>query len=275
MATNFTFLVPLGWEGKAERLRFARARGLGVEITSFIAGRVLCDQSVRSRMEKELEKDLLMFPGSKTMHGVFLDIVLHSRDPGMAALAESRIEADVRTALRLGCEKVVFHLGFNPLVPVARYRREVLRAQEEYWGSILSNHPGIQICLENQWEPDWTLFAELFERVQHPRLGLCLDVGHAHVYGHFCPEAWIKGMVGKILHMHWNDNMGDRDSHRPLGKGNIDWPAIFEACRGWPEMTVTLEMNSPTSLERSLHFLSRQGLVPRWGQRDGVVVTPP
>lgn len=127
-----------------------------------------------------------------------------------------------------------------------------------FWGEILALHPAAEICLENQWEPDWTIFEELFERVGHRRLGMCLDVAHAHVHSHFTPEAWVERMQPHIFHLHWTDNHGDRDRHAPLGAGNIDWPALISA--GTPCETVTLEMNSLPALRRSLVFLAQHGL---------------
>lgn len=260
MVTEFTFLIPLGWQKRAERLDFAYKHDLGLEITAFIGGKMLNEPESRMKMEDDLARELSGFPGTKTMHGAFLDLALHSPDQSIADISRSRIESDILTALRLRCEKLVFHLGFNPLVPVQRYRKEVVHTHAEFWDYVLSTYPGISICLENQWENDWSIFSELFDRVQHPRFGMCLDVAHAHVYSHFSPESWIRGMAAEVLHMHWNDNRGDRDSHRPIGKGNIDWTSILKACCAWKQMTVTLELNDLRAIERSLIYLAQEGL---------------
>jgi sugar phosphate isomerase/epimerase len=278
MATEFTFLIPLGWEGRDERLAFARRHGLGVEVTAFIGGKALNDSGIRGSMEGQLERELSTFKSMKTLHGAFLDLALHSPDARVAAISQSRIERDILTARRLGCEKIVFHLGFNPLVPVSRYRSELIKAHAEFWAYVLASYPGITICLENQWESDWSIFGELFDTVQHPRLGMCLDVAHAHVHGHFSSKAWIRGMATHVSHMHWNDNWGDCDDHLPLGAGNIDWSSIFDACRAWKTASVTLEMQELGSLQRSLSFLERQGVLPRserFRSTTASALTPP
>lgn len=255
---EFEFLMPLGLEAREERIAFARQHGLGVEITAFLSGPPLNDPELRSGIEQELKADLLDFAAPRTFHGAFLDLAVHSADDAIAELSRSRIERDLLTATRLGCRKVVFHLGFNPVIGGIRHRTDFLARHASFWSELLSRHPEAEICLENQWETDWTLFEELFETVGEPRLGMCLDVAHAHVHSHFAPEAWVEQMRPHIRHLHWTDNHGDRDRHAPLGAGNIDWPALLAA--GAPCRTVTLEMNSLAALRRSLAFLGQKGL---------------
>lgn len=262
MATHFHYFIPLGAERRAERLAFAAERGLGVEVSAFVGGDGLNDAAARLALENELETELAAFPGPKTFHGAFLDLALHSPDAEIAALSRRRMDRDLTTAQRLGCEKIIFHLGFNPLVAVQRYREEVVRAQTEYWAGALTRHPGLTICLENLWEADWSVFSEVLDRVPHADLGMCLDVAHAHVHGHYGPEAWIRGLARHIRHLHWSDNSGDRDSHLTIGRGNIDWPGILAACADWTSLSVTLEVTELASLDRSLAFLAREGAGP-------------
>jgi sugar phosphate isomerase/epimerase len=262
MATDYKFLIPFGRERRDERLAYAENRDLGLEVTAFIGGGALNDPADRDVLESEIESELAGFSGLKTMHGAFLDLAIHSDDDRISAISKSRIERDVLTALRLGCEKVVFHMGYNPLVPGERYRQKLVESQVNFWSYILGSYPGITICLENQWETDWTIFQEIFATLQHPHLGMCLDVAHAHVYGHYSPEAWIEAIPTQVRHMHWSDNCGDRDSHLPLGAGNIAWTPIFASGDLWKTVTVTLEVAETSGIQRSLAFLSRRGLIP-------------
>jgi len=262
MATDYKFLIPFGRERRDERLAYAESRDLGLEVTAFIGGGALNDAVDRDVLESEIESELAGFSGLKTMHGAFLDLAIHSDDDRISAISKSRIERDALTALRLGCEKVVFHMGYNPLVPGERYRQKLVESQVNFWSYILGSYPGITICLENQWETDWTIFQEIFANLQHPHLGMCLDVAHAHVYGHYSPEAWIEAIPTQVRHMHWSDNCGDRDSHLPLGAGNIAWAPIFASGDLWKTVTVTLEVAETSGIQRSLAFLSRRGLIP-------------
>lgn len=254
--------MPLGAHRRDERLAFAAERGLGVEVSAFVSGEPLTDPSARRNLERALARELAAFPGPRAFHGAFLDLAPHSEDDGIATASAHRIERDLATAVRLGCGKIVFHLGFNPLVATQRYRSGFLKRSADFWQRTLARHPQIVICLENQWEPDWTIFEELFAMTPSPRLGLCFDAGHAHVHGHFPPEAWIRRMRPHLRHQHWTDNHGDRDRHAALGRGNIDWPGIIAA--GSHLDTVTLEMDDPAALQASLCFLAEQRILPAW-----------
>lgn len=261
MATDYKFLIPFGRERRDERLAYAERHDLGLEVTAFIGGTALNDAADRDVLECEIESELADFSGLKTMHGAFLDLAIHSDDDRISAISKSRIERDVLTALRLGCEKVVFHMGYNPLVPGDRYRQRLVESHVNFWSYIMGSYPGVTICLENQWETDWTIFQEIFTTLQHPNLGMCLDVAHAHVYGHYSPKAWIEAIPTQVRHMHWSDNCGDRDSHLPLGAGNIAWSPIFDSGDLWKTVTVTLEVAETAGIQRSLAFLSRRGLI--------------
>jgi len=273
MATDYKFLIPFGRERREERMAYAESRDLGLEVTAFIGGTALNDAADRDILEGQIESELADFSGLKTMHGAFLDLAIHSDDDRITAISQSRIERDVLTALRLGCEKVVFHLGFNPLVPGDRYRQRLVESHVNFWSYILSSYPGITICLENQWETDWTIFREIFATLQHPHLGMCLDVAHAHVYGHYSPKAWIDAIPTQVRHMHWSDNCGDRDSHLPLGAGNVAWPPIIASGDLWKTVTVTLEVAEIAGIRRSMAFLGRRGLIPT-GKPDAESAPP-
>ena len=260
---TFSFLLPLDVAQPAERLAFARRHGLGVEITAFVSGLPLNDPAVRIKTEQEFLRELEGFGGIRTFHGAFLDLALHSSDQKVAAIARERIERDLATAARLACSKVVFHLGFNPLITGSSHRHEVVDRNAEFWRSAAAAYPMLTIGLENQWEPDWTIFEELFAAIGNPCVGLCLDVAHAHVHSHFDPAAWLQKMRCHLVHMHWSDNCGERDRHAALGIGNIRWDSILDAFRPWERATATLEMNHLSGVARSLNFLEqRQAFAP-------------
>ena len=69
--------------------------------------------------------------------------------------------------------------------------------------------------------------AELIESMDGARVGVCLDVGHAHLAGD-APEA-IDILSGLIATTHLHDNNGRADSHRAPFAGSVDWPATLMA----------------------------------------------
>jgi sugar phosphate isomerase/epimerase len=57
--------------------------------------------------------------------------------------------------------------------------------------------------------------------------------------------------------MHWNDNLGDTDSHMAVGDGSIDWRDVLlqTAGRG-DKVSVVLELASIKEIEKSMAHLA-------------------
>jgi len=58
-------------------------------------------------------------------------------------------------------------------------------------------------------------------------IGVCLDLGHAHVSVGVAEAIAVLG--DRIVSMHVHDNHGMKDEHLWPGDGTIDWPAVREA----------------------------------------------
>jgi sugar phosphate isomerase/epimerase len=63
-------------------------------------------------------------------------------------------------------------------------------------------------------------------------IGVCFDVGHAHLASDV-PQAF-EILKDYIRSTHIHDNAHDRDSHLWPGKGNIDWKQTMELLRSAP-----------------------------------------
>jgi len=59
-------------------------------------------------------------------------------------------------------------------------------------------------------------------------VGACLDVGHANVYGDVIEFYKKIKKTGKLWDMHLHDNLGDKDNHMPIGKGDIPFEELFK-----------------------------------------------
>ncbi len=257
------FSIALDGEDFAEKIPFAEKHHVGVEIDAFFAGPALFDQAARNKTERELGAALRDFPYRRSLHGAFIDLAVHSADPAVCAVARDRILRDLETASRLGCSLVVFHTGFNPLVPGERYGQEFLERHAAFWPGVADRFPGLTIGLENMWEASPGILEQLFPRIHHPRVGLCLDVAHAHAYSPCAMGRWLTALQPWIVHMHWNDNHGDTDSHLPIGQGTVPWQKVQAFTRRLPGITVVVELKSMRFIRQSLRYLARFGLPPR------------
>jgi sugar phosphate isomerase/epimerase len=132
---------------------------------------------------------------------------------------------------------------------------------------------GVQILLENLEKNEVAEPPNLMEilSVGHfDDIGLCLDLGHAHI-GEGIP-ATIDVMGPRIRSVHVHDNAGDKDAHLWPGDGTIAWPETMRALEALaqPPATVleihpTLENPEGTLVDRfqkTLEFLDRAASTP-------------
>lgn len=256
-ASQSTIHIPFGWQQRTEKIGFAREHGYGVEICVFAGGDAVDDPCARAEFERLVTSKLRRFPGPLSMHGAFMDLAVHSGDSHIACHSRRRIIEDIRLAGRLGCQKVVFHTGFNPLVPSVKYKERFLTAHAAFWQRAAAHCPALTICLENQWEPDPAILKELMRRIDRPNVRLCLDVAHAHAYSTIPVLTWLDQLAPHVAHMHWNDNHGDTDSHLAIGTGTIDWAALAARTRRLEvPVSIVIELNSLNAIQQSLSYLA-------------------
>jgi sugar phosphate isomerase/epimerase len=89
----------------------------------------------------------------------------------------------------------------------------------------------LKIALENGGTYDfhYPMVLRIVREVNHPNLGVCLDTGHANI-SRTAPVSEAIRKIGSLLWAsHIHDNDGTRDSHQPLGQGNIDWNGVLQA----------------------------------------------
>ncbi len=72
----------------------------------------------------------------------------------------------------------------------------------------------------------------MLEMAHLDQIGVCLDLGHAHIAPGIAEAI---GTLGKrIAELHVHDNHGLKDEHLWPGDGTIDWPATLEALKSLP-----------------------------------------
>jgi L-ribulose-5-phosphate 3-epimerase len=144
-----------------------------------------------------------------------------------------------------------------------------------YWQRLVS---GCQrLCIEAErcgvrlaFEPEPGMFidtmakyAKLHERVNHPRFGLTLDVGHLHCQGELPIAEHIHRWKDWLWNVHIEDMRRGVHDHLLFGEGEMDFPPILRALR---EISYTggvhveLSRHSHDAVrtaERALQFLRR------------------
>lgn len=94
---------------------------------------------------------------------------------------------------------------------------------------------GVRILVENL-EGEVATPAHLIEILSSGHftdLGVCLDVGHAHL-GEGVPAA-LEVLRDRVRSSHLHDNHGDKDAHLWPGDGAIDWDAALGGLKAAPQ----------------------------------------
>lgn len=180
------------------------------------------------------------------VHGPFDNVNLGSRDSHIRRYSLEVLMAAAEFAQAVRSPNLVFHTGYLPQFPPAgreRWLNEFSRGLEELLDRISGFD--VRLAMENTYEPDLSLFEEIFARFPSPVLGMCFDTGHAACFGRVDPGAWSRRFADRIGHVHVSDNDGRDDLHWGLGKGVVDFRSVL-----WPLLRldvpagITLEVSA-------------------------------
>ena len=94
---------------------------------------------------------------------------------------------------------------------------------------------GVRLLLENIPNELTTpeKLVELIQTLRFDDLGVCLDLGQAHLAGGV--EEAVEMLRDVIRSVHVHDNRGDKDAHLWPGEGTIDFQRTMELLRGLPQ----------------------------------------
>ncbi len=107
-------------------------------------------------------------------------------------------------------------------------------------------HPlGVRLLVENLISEATTPshLITILEMGHLPNVGVCLDLGHAHMTVGVAQA--IATLGDRIVSVHTHDNHGMKDEHLWPGDGTIDWPATVKALKALssPPPAVVLEIS--------------------------------
>ena len=153
----------------------AEKLGLGLEIAEFCTAVNLARDTALYRdavLKKQARLDRFWF------HAPFAELSSAAVDPRVREVTALRYRQAIQMATGLGIHRLVIHSGFIPQV----YFPEWFVPQSVLlWQTFLAKAPeNITIALENVMDPGPEMLVEIVRQVNDPRLGLCLDVGHAN-----------------------------------------------------------------------------------------------
>lgn len=138
-------------------------------------------------------------------------------------------EAALAVAQTVPFRALVVHLG----VPDSMAEGSRDNARESARRSIealfeMTERAGVRLALEvipNPLSTPEALVALIEHDLDGLNVGICMDVGHAHIMGDLGDA--IECCSGHIVTTHLHDNKKRADDHLTPGEGNIDWPATL------------------------------------------------
>lgn len=243
----------------AELLPILQGHSIGLEVELFSSSKVLDNleeyvQSYRATFGDYLNTRNI------SIHGPFNELIPASRDLEIRKLTKKRFEAAFQMAQNFGAKRIVYHTGF---IPKTYSSDEWLENSIEFWQDFTRDKlDDMQVHIENVYEDDFALMADVVDAINHPNFSVCLDLGHVNANSSKSIEYWIEGLNSRIKHVHLHNNDGHNDNHYGLQNGTIDYSSVLRMLKlVAPDVSWTLEIVKPVEVVESLAFLSSIGLL--------------
>jgi len=141
------------------------------------------------------------------------------------------VEANRKAAAWLGRNgggTMVLHTGF----PAGDWYPHRWNALLSSLNELVESAPGnVRFAVENTPVDSGRtdVILDVVARFPEDRVGVCIDLGHAHIV-ESGPGA-LRAAGGRLIHVHASDNRGDKDEHLVPGKGTIPWSRAVAALR--------------------------------------------
>ena len=191
-----------------------------------------------------------------TIHAPFMDVNIAALGSKSRASSISQIKDSVDLANEIDAKVVVVHPGLIPFLAkdmpeeIYKISNNSIKEIGEY-----SKDLGVNTTIENMPAFESMIYQDmnrLNEVLVEYDMGMTLDIGHAHHSK--IPENEM--YFDSIKHIHIHDNMGDDDTHLPLGEGNIQFNDIINTFNDKNyDGIYMIEVNDKDSIKKSLEYL--------------------
>jgi sugar phosphate isomerase/epimerase len=239
---------------------YAKENDFNMEIASFAFSDIL--DSNWMDILKNIQRKLRGFKGEISIHGAFMELVIHSRDKKIREVAKSRIYQNLEIAKMLNAKYIVFHGNFNPFIRHESYVKNWIEQNAIFWSDALGKFD-IIVVLENLWEPSPTIFRELLDNVNNNRLKVCFDTGHVNLFSVAPLKEWFDVLGDDIVYMHINDNKGDFDSELIPGEGSINWKSFSKLIEEYRmEPVLVFEVGTLEKADKSIMYFKKNNFYP-------------
>ncbi len=198
-----------------------------------------------------------------TFHGPFMDLRPGAIDPKIRQATKDRLQQAFELAAAFHPLSVVCHPSFDAKYYVSG-KQLWLEKSIETWNHFLplAENMNFIIALENVYETDPDMLAQLLGALNSPRIRFCFDTGHFNVFSRVPLETWLEILTPYLFQLHLHDNTGAADEHFPVGEGNFPFTNFFVLLRKLNiSPLVTLESHSVEDLWKTLKNIEALALL--------------
>ena len=183
-------------------------------------------------------------------HAPFAELCPCAIDPMVRDVTMRRFRQTAALSRAYVIRRIVVHSGF---IPHVYYPVWFVEQSARFFRALLDAEPEVALCVENVLDDDPAPLMDLADAVDDPRLGLCLDVGHANAVSKIPVRQWLKRLAPRLMHLHLHDNDGAADLHQIPGDGSLGFPGLMDEIEAAaPEATLTFECMDGAGCARRL-----------------------
>ena len=197
-----------------------------------------------------------------TLHAPFFDLVPGGSDLRILEVTREKLTRAFALLMVFQPASIVCHLGFEENKHRGKFDNW-LSTSLETWHPLLdiADQAGTRVMFENTYEITPDVHRELFEKLDAPHLGFCLDTGHVSAFAHTGWHPWMNELSPWLGQLHLHDNDGIGDNHIALGQGIFDFVEFFNSLHNQPVFPLlTLEPHSEDDLWQSLAYIQEKNL---------------
>ena len=194
-----------------------------------------------------------------SIHAPFMDVNIASPQDQSRLNSIAQIKSSIDLANEIDAEAVVVHPGLISFLANKYFKKEVYEFANQSIKEIgdYAKNLGVMATIENMpnFEPMiYQNIADLNQLLVENEMHMTLDIGHANHVG-YAPDEMI---FDSIKHVHVHDNLGDDDSHLPLGEGSIDLKYIINTLESKNyDGIYILEVNDYDSIKKSYEYMKK------------------
>ena len=194
-----------------------------------------------------------------SIHAPFMDVNIASPQDQSRLNSIDQIKSSIDLANEINAEAVVVHPGLISFLANKYFKKEVYEFANQSIKEIgdYAKDLGVMATIENMPNFESMIYQNIVDLNQllvENEMHMTLDIGHANHVG-YAPEDMI---FDSIKHIHVHDNLGDDDSHLPLGEGSIDLKYIINTLESKNyDGIYILEVNDYDSIKKSYEYMKK------------------